>query len=164
MQSCPAEKKIKIGELIGRVRCNCVFVCDALSHKRRLDLRRDNLGVWKEGHRSPRMPYKDAQSVHESNANTYVWRMNFSCKSHKQLKKTEVHRVKRLQDGSVGDIISPAIIIYQYERESLQILRYCHMGMPRIPDLSTRLHGLFMESFAKQYLWESPFLQLFIIQ
>lgn len=115
MLSCPEESVIKAGGLISEVKCNTVFVCEALTHKQRLDLRRDNMGVWKEGHRSTRMPYRDADSVSEHQANTYVWRANFICKSYQSLKKSEIYRAERLPDGSVGKLISPVVIVYRFE-------------------------------------------------
>ena len=115
MLSCPEENTLRQNELIANVSCNSVFVCQATTHKRRLDLRRDNMGMWVEGHRKTRLPYKDSVSVAEERANSFVWRTTFTCKSCKELKKNEIYRRERLPDGSVGDIISPMVIVYQFK-------------------------------------------------
>ena len=112
--------------LVSDVRCNVVFVCAVDSHKRRLNLRRDNMGVWLEGHKSPKMPYQNCTKTVSSNANTYVWRYNFTCKSFPKLKKTEIYRAERKTDGSVGQILSPMIISYTFKGQPVSFKVQSH--------------------------------------
>ena len=64
------------------------------------DFRRDNMGVWLKGHKSPKMPYQNCTKTVSSNANTFVWRYNFTRKSYPKLKKTEIYRAERKTDDN----------------------------------------------------------------
>lgn len=112
MLSCSADEITN--NLIDGVQCNATFVCEADTEKRRLDFRRDTMGVWLEGNRTTKVPYRNTEKVGDAAANTFVWRLTFTCKSYPFLKKAEIFRRKRCSDGSVGALISPFIISYRY--------------------------------------------------
>ena len=48
---------------INGVHCDCIFVCKATTERERLDLRRDSMGVWEEGKRFTKMPWKGKQKA-----------------------------------------------------------------------------------------------------
>ena len=122
MVNTPDSNCLAEHELIGNVRCNVVFVCQVHDHERRLNLRRDNYGTWEDGHREPKMPFQNCRKTTIANANTYVWRNCFTCKSYRKLKKTEIYRAECKKDGTVGAIISPMIIAYRFQDDPVEVV------------------------------------------
>ena len=100
--------------LINGVQCNSIFACEVKSETQRLDIRRDDMGVWLEGKRFIKLSYCGSKPVTEDQADCFVWRTTFTCKSHPALKKTEIFRRRCESDGSVGSIMSPMVVCYRF--------------------------------------------------
>ena len=100
---------------INGVKCNCLFLCKAETDTERLDLRRDSMGVWVEGHRTAKIPFKGSARSDIASSDSLVWRLVYKCKSHPQLKRTEIYRKKKLEDGTTGGLISPVLIQYHFD-------------------------------------------------
>jgi len=102
---------------INGVRCNCVFLCHVATEEERLDFRRDGMGTWTDSSRHPRIPYLRMSSVPEPEADSYLWRISSHCKSYPALRRTEIIRRARLPDGSVGELLSPVLMAYEFSGE-----------------------------------------------
>ena len=64
------------------------------------------------------------QKVAEHEASYYVWRIGFHNHSHPQLRKTEIFRRQRLEDGSVGALVSPIMLTYTYSGPIPEAIQY----------------------------------------
>lgn len=111
---------------ISTVLCNVAFLCEVKSEEDRLDLRRDNLGVWLPGHRRVKEPFLDDMKTSQDLANSYVWRITSTCKAEPTLKRTEIHRKNKCSDGSVGQLISPVFVQYKFAGPPKSILVLPH--------------------------------------
>ena len=102
---------------INGVSCNVIFLCDVRdgSNDARLDLRRDGLGVWIDGHSRPKIPFYGNKRSDNDICDTFVWRQSFTCKSYRNLRRTEIYRRKKNSDGTPGDVISPLFMQYLFE-------------------------------------------------
>ena len=76
----------------------------------RLDVRRDGMGVWTEGHCRTKIPFRGKTKSQESECDSYVWRIVYSCKSQPTLRRTEIYRKNR-----EGQLQSPVFIQYSFE-------------------------------------------------
>ena len=56
------------------VQCNSIFACEVKSETQRLDIRRDDMGVWLEGKRFTKLSYCGSKPVTEDQADCFVWR------------------------------------------------------------------------------------------
>lgn len=99
-------------ERINGVSCNAIFLCTVTGETQRLDLRRDGMGVWEEGHRTTKIPFKGQKKCSSVEADTFLWRLTYKCKSLKTLKRTEIFR----RDLN-GKLLSPIFIQYHFEGE-----------------------------------------------
>ena len=80
---------------INGARCNVFFLCHVASEMDRLDLRRDGMGVWTEGHCRTKIPVRGKTKSHqEAECDSYVWRIVYSCESQPTLRGTEIYRKK----------------------------------------------------------------------
>ena len=59
--------------------------------------------------------YQGSVRVKLDVADSFVWRISFTCKSHSQLRRTEIFRKSKCADGAVGNIISPMVVSYTYD-------------------------------------------------
>lgn len=48
-------------------------------------------------------------------ADCFVWRLLYTCKAHKALKRVEIFRRGKNSDGSVGALMSPMVVSYNYD-------------------------------------------------
>lgn len=95
---------------IDGVCCNVIFLCHVNNEQDRLDLRRDGMGVWNEGHRRVKIPFNNGLKVSDSCCDSYVWRQVFTCKAYKKLKKTEIYR-----RDTEGKLLSPVFVQYCFD-------------------------------------------------
>ena len=108
-------------ERINAVACNVIFLCAVNDNEERLDLRRDSLGVWIEGHRRPKLPYLGACRSDDTHCDTYVWRQVMRIKAYAKLKRTEIYRRSVNPDRSPGKILSPVFFQYLFDDAPIEI-------------------------------------------
>ena len=119
-------------ERINGVSCNAIFLCPVRHDTDRFDLRRDGMGVWEEGHRTTKVPFKGTSKCPEVQCDSHVWRLTYKCKSLPTLKKIEIYR-KDLD----GKLMSPVFIQYMFsgKPQSIKVLPHGNSktGLPFHP-------------------------------
>ena len=106
-------------EPINGVSCNVIFLCPVSHDTERFDLGWDSMGVWEEGHRTTKVPFKSSSECPEVQCDSHVWRLTYKCKSLPTLKKIEIYR-KDLD----GKLMSPVFIQYMFsgKPQSIKVL------------------------------------------
>lgn len=105
---------------INGVKCNVIFLCDINTKEQQLDLRRDGMGVWTCGHKRVKEPFLGTKRSKRV-CDTYVWRSTWTCKAEPSLKRIEIYRRARNEDGSVGELLSPMLIQYCFQGAIKQV-------------------------------------------
>lgn len=115
-----------ISKGIAGVECNAVFLCTVKTDEERLDLRRDNLGVWMPGHRRAKESYRGREKCTDDMCSSYVWRISSTNKAYPKLKRTEIFRRSKNSDGSIGSIINPVVVHYLFDGEPVEVVVGTH--------------------------------------
>ena len=87
-------------EMMGAVQCNVLFLAHFKTDTERLDLIRDDMGVWNRGHRGKPEIYDSRSYTRSSSGDLEVRRAVFQNSSAPDLKRTEIYVVRKFANNN----------------------------------------------------------------